>query len=126
MCDDKQALSVLLVVPDEGAAAHVRRLLGQVPPPGTIVVDACFSESRALQRYFQLRPDVVVFDCRTVPDEPARFVGLIKRMAPGSCIVAVVSEPDSCAASAALRLGADRIGCLDELPRMVGGLVLAS
>lgn len=126
MYDDKEPLRVLLLAPDPAAVERAGRHLAQVGAPGAVVVDACFSESRALQQYFKLRPDVVVLDCRVVPEEPARFVGLLKRMAPGSCVVAVVPSPESPAAGAARRLGADHVGCLEALPAMIDALVLAS
>lgn len=122
MHDNQLPLRVLLLVPDQAAADAAELRLRSVPPPGAEVAERCFTESRALQAYFKLRPDLVVLDCRTAADEPARFVGLLKRMAPGSCVVAVVPSSQSTAAAAARSLGAESVGSLDDLVEMTRSL----
>ncbi len=121
--DGEMSLRLLVVIP-EGEGAVERELAGTQSPALRVVGRAC-SESQALQSYFQCTPDVVVLDCRVAPAEPARLVGLLKRVAPGSCIVALVQADDSVAASAARALGADAIGLLAELPVLLGRLSAA-
>ena len=119
---DRSPRRLLIVIPEqEGESALERRL--DEAGRGFEVIGRAYSETQALQRYFQSAPDVVVLDCDVVPEEPARLVGLLKRMAPGSCIVALVSAMDSMAACAARALGADAIGLLPELPDLLDRLL---
>src|SRR5690606_19552855 len=74
------------------------------------------SESRAMQLFFLLTPDVTVLDWRVSVAEPARFVGLLKRVAPYARIISVVPAHDSMPARAARALGADAVVTGDELP----------
>ena len=118
---DRSPRRLLIVIPEqEGESALERRL--DEAGRGFEVIGRAYSETQALQRYFQSAPDVVVLDCDVVPEEPARLVGLLKRMAPGSCIVALVPAVDSMAGSAARALGADRVGVLADLPILLHGL----
>lgn len=105
----------------EGQRAPLRVLLAAPEQGGHELLDACLrhdrsrlvvvgraaSESRVLQLFFSLAPDVTVLDWRMTADEPARLVGLLKRVAPAACVVAVVPAADSTPARAARALGAD-------------------
>lgn len=122
--DGEMSLRLLVVIPeDESAVEHE---LAATHSSALRVVGRACTESQALQSYFRCAPDVVVLDCRLAPEEPARLVGLLKRVAPGSCIVALVPAEDSVAASAARALGADAIGLLAELPVLLGRLSAAA
>lgn len=113
------SLRVLLVVPDEQARGDVHLLQHALDATGMEIVGQASSESRALQLYFQAQPDAVVLDWRVAPDEPARFVGLLKRMAPGSFIVVAVPALDSMPARAARALGADAISAPADIPALL-------
>lgn len=123
--DDRAPLRLLIVIPEQEGESAVERALGQARARGFEVVARAHTETAALQRYFQCVPDVVVLDCQVMPAEPARLVGLLKRMAPGSCIIAVVPAADSMAGSAARALGADGVGVLADLPILLHGLTAA-
>ena len=88
-------------------------------------VDVAVDGEEALMMIDERAPDIVILDCQIMPAEPARLVGLLKRMAPGSCIVALVPAADSMAGAAARALGADAIGVLAELPALLNGLTAA-
>lgn len=120
--DDRAPVRLLVVIPEQEGESAVERQLGRAHSRGFEVVGRAFTETQALQRYFQCAPDLVILDCQVVPEEPARFVGLLKRMAPGSCIIAVVATEDSMAACAARALGADAIGLLSALPGLLDTL----
>lgn len=119
---DRAPVRLLIVIPEQEGESAVEHRLGQVPSHGFEVVGRAHTETQALARYFQCVPDIVVLDCRIMPAEPARLVGLLKRMAPGSCIIALVPAADSMAGSAARVLGADAIGVLADLPTLLQGL----
>ncbi len=120
--DERLPLRLLIVVPEQEGESAVERQLGRVTSRRLEVAGRAFTETQALQRYFQCAPDVVVLDCGLVPAEPARLVGLLKRMAPGSVIIVLVSAEDSVAARAARALGADAVGVLDDLPALLDTL----
>lgn len=119
---NRAPIRLLIVIPEQEGESAVERELGQARSRAFEVIARAHTETEALQRYFQCAPDVVVLDCRVMPAEPARLVGLLKRMAPGSCILAVVPAADSMAGSAARALGADRVGVLADLPILLHGL----
>ena len=118
-------LRLLVVVPEQEGESAVERHLARTAAPGCEVIGRAFTETQALHRYFQCVPDVVILDCAVVPEEPARLVGLLKRMAPGSCIIALVGAADSVAACAARALGADAVGLLDDLSGLLDKLAAA-
>ncbi len=99
-------LRVLLAVPDQVAGEPLLESLAQALPRIDVVAQAG-TESLAVQLFFSLEPDVTVLDWRISEREPARLVGLIKRVSPGACVIAVVPSPDSAPARAARALGAD-------------------
>lgn len=99
-------LRVLLAVPDQVTGGSLAQLLATRLPRIEVVAQAG-TESLALQLFFSLEPDVTVLDWRIADREPARLVGLIKRVAPGACVIALVPSPDSAPARAARALGAD-------------------
>ena len=123
--DGRAPARLLIVIPEHEGESTVERQLGEVTSGAFEVVGCAHTESQALARYFQCAPDIVVLDCQVMPAEPARLVGLLKRMAPGSCIIALVPDADSMAGSAARALGADAIGVLADLPAMLLGLTAA-
>lgn len=123
--DERMPLRVLIVAPEPCGETAVEQQLDKVSRFSLEVVACAQAETRALQQFFRCAPDVVILDCEVVPAEPARLVGLLKRMAPGSRIVAVVPAIDSVAASAARALGADAVGVLAELPALLDGVAAA-
>jgi AmiR/NasT family two-component response regulator len=123
--DGRAPVRLLIVIPEHEGGSAVERQLGEAASGAFEVVGRAHTESQALARYFQCAPDIVVLDCQVMPAEPARLVGLLKRMAPGSCIIALVPDADSMAGSAARALGADAIGVLADLPAMLLGLTAA-
>ncbi|MDX9885446.1 two-component system response regulator [Thauera sp.] len=123
--DEGAPIRLLIVIPEQEGEGVVERQLVQATLRGVEVVGRAHTESQALARYFQCAPDIVVLDCQIMPEEPARLVGLLKRMAPGSCIIALVPAADSMAGSAARALGADAIGVLADLPALLHGLTAA-
>ena len=123
--EDGAPVRLLIAIPEQEGESAVERHLGEATPGAFEVVGRAHTESQALARYFQCAPDIVILDCRIMPAEPARLVGLLKRMAPGSCIVALVPAADSMASAAARALGADAIGVLAELPALLNGLTAA-
>ncbi len=73
------------------------------------VVGYASSESEALRIYFCSAADVVILDARLVEVEPARLLGMFRRIAPNAFTVAVVPTRDCSAALAVAAVGADRI-----------------
>lgn len=80
------------------------------------------AESRALQLYFRLRPDVTLLNWRIAVSEPARVVGLLRRVAPAARIVSIVPSLDSVPARAARALGADIVATCAMLQAALLGL----
>jgi len=114
------ALRVLLAAPEEARAEPMASLLH-----GSADIELAGwtdSESRAMQLFFLLDPDVTILDWRVSVSEPARLVGLLKRVAPYARIVCVVPAHDSMPARAARALGADAVATSDELPAMLRSL----
>ncbi len=108
------ALRVLLAAPTEVRCGRFEAFL--VESPDIELAGWTDSESRAMQLFFLLTPDVTVLDWRVSVSQPARFVGLLKRVAPYARIVSVVPAQDSMPARAARALGADAVVTADELP----------
>lgn len=125
MNDLRMPLRLLVVVPEQEGDSAVELQLGRMTARAFEVVGRAFTETQALQHYFRSAPDVVILDCAVVPDEPARLVGLLKRMAPGSFIIALVAAEGSVAACAARALGADAVGLLHELPALLDTVTAA-
>jgi len=123
--DEQMPLRVLIVAPEQRGETAIEQQLGRMTRLALEVVARAHAETHALQQFFRCAPDVVILDCEVVPDEPARLVGLLKRMAPGSRIVAVVPAAGSMAASAARALGADAVGVLAELPALLDSVAAA-
>lgn len=82
------------------------------------------SESRALALCLNLRPDAIVLDWRLSPDEPARLVAMLQRMASDARIVVLVPALDAMPARAVRELGADLVIMQDELPAALRSIVL--
>lgn len=80
------------------------------------------AESRALQLYFRVRPDLTLLDWRVAANQPARFIGLLRRVAPDACIISIVPSFDSMPARAAAALGADVVVTCDMLPGTLAAL----
>lgn len=83
------------------------------------VVGRADGEARALKLYFDVRPDVALLDWRVAANEPARLVGLLRRVAPGATIISIVPSLDSVPARAARALGADVVATCEILPSAV-------
>lgn len=113
-------LRIMLAMPDPLCCAHIDRYLAGSTE--ILVVGRTTSESEAMQLFFRLRPDVTVLDWRIAEHEPARLVGLLKRVAPGACVVSVVPALDSMPARAARALGADEVVTCDFLPDCLAAL----
>lgn len=116
----ERPLRVMLAMPDPLCCAHIDRYLDVASE--VAVVGRTTSESEAMQLFFRLRPDVTVLDWRIAEREPARLVGMLKRVAPGACVVSVVPALDSMPARAARALGADRVVTCDDLPGCLAAL----
>ena len=114
------ALRVLLAAPTDVRSGRLEALLTE--SADVELAGWTDSESRAMQLFFLLTPDVTVLDWRVSVSEPARFVGLLKRVAPYARIVSVVPAHDSMPARAARALGADAVVTSDELPAMLQAL----
>lgn len=80
------------------------------------------TETEALRLYFRTRPEVMVLDSRLVPDEPARLLGMLKRIAPNALIVSLVPSFDSMQARAVEAVGADRVATLPVLGATLAAL----
>lgn len=113
-------LRVMLAMPEPLGCAHITRYFDDASD--IVVVGRTASESEAMQLFFRLRPDVTVLDWRIAAHEPARLVGLLKRVAPGACVVSVVPALDSMPARAARALGADEVVTCDNLPDCLAAL----
>ena len=94
--DGRAPVRLLIVIPEHEGGSAVERQLGEAASGAFEVVGRAHTESQALARYFQCAPDIVVLDCQVMPAEPARLVGLLKRMAPGflKTVGLVVPGPD--------------------------------
>lgn len=73
------------------------------------------TETEAVRLYFHSRPEVMVLDSSLVPGEPARLIGMLKRIAPNALIVSLVPSLDSIQALAVRTVGADRVATLSAL-----------
>lgn len=80
------------------------------------------TESAAVRLYFQSEPDVMVLDACLVPDEPARLIGMLKRIAPNALLVSLVPSFDSMQALAVRTVGADRIATVSDLDETLRAL----
>lgn len=98
-------LRALLAVSADFRCERLHRFLAT--SPRIDLVARTDAESRVLQLYFRLRPDVTLLDWRIAASEPARVVGLLRRVAPAARIVSIVPSLDSVPARAARALGAD-------------------
>lgn len=100
-------LQVLLLTADHERHDSLVRLLDT--EPAVEIVGRTARESEVLALFFRFEPDVMVVDWRVAEREPARIIGLLRRVAPGACVVAVVPAADSMPARAARALGADLV-----------------
>ncbi|NMG65789.1 two-component system response regulator [Azoarcus indigens] len=107
-------LRVLLAVPETPTCAKLKAELAICT--GVRIVGKADRESEAMRLFFRMRPEVLVVDWRIAEHEPARLVGLLKRVSPGTCAVAVVPGVDSMPARAARALGADHVVVAADLP----------
>lgn len=110
-------LRVMVASPADVRCEHLQRLLAG--SPRLEVVGRADGEARALRLYFEVRPDVTLLDWRVAANEPARFVGLLRRVAPDAKIISIVPSLDSMPARAARALGADVIATCRDLPSAV-------
>ena len=100
-------LQVLLLTSDHERHDSLVRLLDT--QPAIEIVGRTAHESEVLALFFRFEPDVMVIDWRVTEREPARIIGLLRRVAPGACVVAVVPAAESMPARAARALGADLV-----------------
>lgn len=119
-CTSMAPLRIMLAMPEPLCCVQLTRYLADSAE--VVVVGRTASESEAMQLFFRLRPDVIVLDWRIAAHEPARLVGMLKRVAPGSCVVSVVPAGDSMPAHAARALGADEVVTCDRLPACLSAL----
>ncbi|THF63012.1 response regulator transcription factor [Pseudothauera nasutitermitis] len=120
--DGSGALRVLLASPTDVRCERLEAFLANTPD--IELAGWTDSESRAMQLFFLLTPDVTVLDWRVSVSQPARFVGLLKRVAPYARIVSVVPAQDSMPARAARALGADAVVTSDDLQACLEALVI--
>ncbi|HRQ56208.1 MAG TPA: two-component system response regulator [Azoarcus taiwanensis] len=80
------------------------------------------TETEAVRLYFHSRPEVMVLDSRLIPDEPARLLGMLKRIAPNALIVSLVPSLDSMQALAVKAVGADRVATPSALGATLAAL----
>ena len=100
-------LRVLMLTADHERHDSLVRLLDT--QPAVEIVGRTARESEVLALFFRFEPDVMVVDWRVAEREPARIIGLLRRVAPGACVVAVVPAVESMPARAARALGADLV-----------------
>jgi DNA-binding NarL/FixJ family response regulator len=100
-------LQVLLLTPDEVRCEPLVPLLAA--DERIEIVARTGRESEALALFFRFEPDVMVVDWRVAEREPARAIGMLRRVAPGACVVAVVPAAESMPARAAHALGASLV-----------------
>lgn len=74
-----------------------------------VLVGHADSETEAVRLYFLTQPEVMVLDSRLIPDEPARLLGMLKRIAPNALVVSLVPSLDSMQALAVRAVGADHV-----------------
>lgn len=110
----------MLAAPADFGCARFHRFLAI--SPRLELVARTDAESRALQLYFRLRPDVSLLDWRIAAREPARVVGLLRRVAPAARIVSIVPSLDSVPARAARALGANVVTTCATLETALLGL----
>ncbi|MCK0506722.1 two-component system response regulator [Aromatoleum anaerobium] len=117
-------LRVMLAAPRERCCERLDDFL--LISPLFDLVGRADAESRALQLYFRVRPDVTLLDWRVAANEPARFIGLLRRVAPDAYIISIVPSLDSMPARAASALGADVVVTCDMLPAALAALAGAT
>jgi DNA-binding NarL/FixJ family response regulator len=115
-----ERLRLLLVAPAAASCEPLEALLASSPL--VTLAGRTDSESHALQLFFLLRPDLTVLDWRVAAEEPARFIGLLRRVVHDARIVSVVPDADSMPARAARALGADAVVTDAELPELLAAL----
>lgn len=82
------------------------------------------SEGDGVKLYFQVEPEVMVLDTRLVADEPARLLGIMRRIAPNAVFVSVVPAMESMQALAAAAVGADHICTAENLAATLASAAL--
>jgi DNA-binding NarL/FixJ family response regulator len=74
------------------------------------------SEHRALQLFFSLKPDLTLLDPALCETEPARFLALLKRVAPDARVIFLSKGDENGGPKAAHLLGAEAIMAESALP----------
>jgi DNA-binding NarL/FixJ family response regulator len=114
----------MLAAPRQRCCAQLDHFL--LHSPLLELVGRADTEGRALQLYFRVRPDVTLLDYRVSVDEPARFIGLLRRVVPDARVVSIVPALDSVPARAAAALGADIVTTCDRLPSALSAFLAAA
>lgn len=117
-------LRVMLAAPHERCCERLDDFL--LNSPLFELVGRADAESRALELYFRVRPDVTLLDWRVAANEPARVIGLLRRVAPDAYLVSIVPSFDSMPARAAAALGADAVVSCAMLPAALAALAGAT
>lgn len=97
-----------LVVAPQAQAGSLSRTLDDGLPRFQVVASAD-TESQAIQLYLKLLPDLVVIDWRIARHEPARLVGILRRVAPDARIIFIAPAHTSMPARAVLALGVEQV-----------------
>ncbi len=109
------AFRVLLAAPPQAGDCVASSSWGM--SPGLHLAGRAETESDAVKQYLRLHPDALVLDWRLAVDEPARLIGVLRRMVADARVIAVVPDLESTPARAARALGASVIVTLPDLSR---------
>lgn len=128
-CDSNEfvgvrAFRVLLAAPPQAGDCMASSSWGRVPV--LVLAGRAETESDAVKLFLKLRPDAIVLDWRLSVDEPARLIGVLRRMVADARVVAVVPDQASMPALAARALGADVIVTLPDLSRTLVSMARAA
>jgi DNA-binding NarL/FixJ family response regulator len=115
---------VLLAAPPQAGDCMASSSWGRVP--GVELAGRAETESDAVKQFLKLRPDAIVLDWRLSVDEPARLIGVLRRMVADARVIAVVPDQASMPALAARALGADVIVTLPDLSRTLVSMARAA
>lgn len=119
-----RAFRVLLAAPPEAGDCTASSSWARVP--GVELAGRAETESDAVRQFLKLRPDAIVFDWRLSVDEPARLIGVLRRMVADARVIAVVPDQASVPALAARALGADVVVTLPDLSRTLLSMARAA
>jgi DNA-binding NarL/FixJ family response regulator len=118
------AFRVLLAAPPEAGDCMASSSWARVPV--LVLAGRAETESDAVKQFLKLRPDAIVLDWRLSVDEPARLIGVLRRMVADARVIAVVPDQASMPALAARAMGADVIVTLPDLSRTLVSMARAA